>query len=45
MAKKTKKELDEITTAKIENVVKKPVDDIRTVTVGAVKFTIEKYVL
>lgn len=41
MAKNTKKELDEITKAKVDNVVKKPVEDVRTVTVGAVKFTIK----
>lgn len=42
MARKTKKELDEITTAKIENVVKKPVGDNQEVHVGGIKFTISK---
>lgn len=40
-AKKTKKELDEITTAKKENVVKKPVGDKKEVKAGAFKFTIK----
>jgi len=41
MAKKTKKELDEITTAKKENVVKKPISDDGSVKAGAFKFTIK----
>lgn len=42
MAKKTKKELDEITEAKLKNVVKKPVDADTTVKVGGITFTISK---
>lgn len=41
MAKKTKKELDEITKAKKENIVKKPVEDVKEVNVAGIKFTIK----
>lgn len=42
MAKNNKKELDEITEAKRNNVVKKPVSDEQTVKVGNITFTIKK---
>lgn len=41
MAKTTKKQLDEITTAKLENVVKKPVSDDGSVNVSGIKFSIK----
>lgn len=41
MAKKTKKELDEITKAKEENTVTKPVENVKEVNVAGIKFTIK----